>query len=116
MGVLRRRDLGLAASCDRPHVAVHAFDLDRLPGGDAAFPVELGLGGRALERQERAGREAREAGEGGNPHGHSSLDTTPGGQSLMSPSNDSSSSRAVPEPMVKLNRCFALPVSRTGKH
>ena len=34
----------------------------------------------------------------------------------MSPSNDSSSSRALPEPMVKLNRCLALPVSWTGKH
>src|SRR5882762_5684231 len=65
-------------------------------------------------------REARDA------HGHSSwwssyclkkksLSRCPGRQILMSPPNDSSSSRALPEPSVTLKRCFVFPVSCTGK-
>src|SRR5206468_9150363 len=48
-------------------------------------------------------------------HCHFSL-SRPGRHSLMSPLKDSSSSRALPEPIVKLKRCFVLPVSVTGKH
>src|SRR3989449_11384173 len=46
LGALRRGDLGLAAApCDRPHVAVHALDLDLLAGRDLSPPVEVALRG-----------------------------------------------------------------------
>src|SRR2546430_11911239 len=102
--------------------AVHSLDLDRLPGGDLPLPVELVLG-RGLP-----GREGQTRGDEqqcGRAHGHSSslslslwlssLVTCPGRQILMSPSNDSTSRRALPEPIVELNRCLVLPVNLMGK-
>src|SRR5439155_13869989 len=111
LGALRRGDLGLAAApCDRPHVAVHALDLDLLACRDLSLPVEVALRGK----RGRGGRDEAQQHES-VVHGHFSL-SRPGRQSLMSPLKDSSSSRALPEPIVKLKRCFVLPVSVTGKH
>src|SRR6266576_3758065 len=108
-------------------IAVHALDLDRLARGDWALPMELTLGGCCARRQ-RQGSRGGEQRDYGNAHRQSSfwssslslslswsLDNCPGRQILMSPPNDSSSSRALPEPMVKSNRCFVFLLSCTGK-
>src|SRR5437588_171293 len=126
--VLHGRHLDVARAGDGADVAVHALDLDGLARGDLALPVELALGGRRAG--ERQGGRDDERPERGQAHGHSSswcwlwslsssrslsLASWPGRHSRMSPSNDSSSSRALPEPIVKLKRCLVLPVSWTGK-
>src|SRR5437763_6422083 len=126
--MLHRRHLDVPRSGDGADVAVHAFDLDRLARGNLALPVELTLGRRgAGERQGGRDDERRERGEA---HDHSSswcwswslfslrslyLASCPGRHSRMSHSNNSSSSRALPDPIVKLKRCLVLPVSCTGK-
>src|SRR5438034_3910020 len=91
--------------------------------------MKLTLGGCCARRQ-RQGSRGGEQRDYGNAHRQSSswssslslslslslpCDNCPGRQILMSPPNDSSSSRALPEPMVKLKRCFVFPVSCTGK-
>src|SRR5437870_8283607 len=133
--VLHRRDLHVARAGHGVDVAIHALDLDRLARGNLPLPVELTLGRRgAGERQGGRDDERRERGQA---HGHSSswslswslsqslsltrqslsLPSWPGRHSRMSPLNDSSSSRALPEPIVTLKRCLVLgSVSWTGKH
>src|SRR6184192_3052898 len=126
--MFHRRHLDFARTGDGVDVAVHAFDLDRLARGNLALPVELTLGRRGAG--ERQGGRDDERRKGGEAHDHSSswswswflfsfrslsLASCPGRHSRMSPLNDSSSSLAVPEPIVKLKRCLVLPVSCTGK-
>src|SRR5213082_4139550 len=123
--MFHRRHLDFARAGDGVDVAIHALDLDRLARGNLALPVELTLGHRGAGEQ--GGRDD-ERPERGEAHDHSSswswswslssfrsLASCPGRHSRMSPLNDSSSSRALPEPIVKLNRCFVLgPTSCTG--
>src|SRR5438128_4965595 len=126
--MLHGRYLDLTRAGDGVDVPVHTLDLDRLARGKLTLPVELTLGRRgAGERQGGRDDERRERGQA---HGHSSswswslswsrslsLASWPGRHSRMSPLNDSSSSRALPEPIVKLKRCLVLgSVSWTGKH
>src|SRR5204862_8316391 len=127
--MLTRRHLDVARSGVGAYVAAPTLDLDRLARGKLALPAELTLGRRgAGERQGGRDDERRERGEA---HDHSSswswswflfsfrslsLASCPGRHSRMSPSNDSSSSRAVPDPIVKLKRCLVLGgVSWIGK-
>src|SRR2546426_63486 len=122
--VLHGAHLHVPRAGARADIAVHALDLDRLARGDGALPMELTLGGCCAGRQRQGGRDGEQR-EHGDAHGHSSwwsssclsfssclfLRSCPGRQILMSPPNDSSSSRALPEPSVKLNRCLVFPVS-----
>src|SRR2546428_7213832 len=72
---------------------------------------------KAPRPEDGEGREhRRDRGHQRSAHHRSSFLSRPGRHSLMSPLKDSSSSRALPEPIVKLKRCFVLPVSVTGKH
>src|SRR5437867_3327749 len=125
--VLHGGHLDVRRAGDRADVAVHPLDLDRFAGGDFALPVKLILGGYRAWHQRQGGRRGEQR-EYGDAHRQSSswssslslslslsLSSCPGRQILMSPPNDSSSSRALPEPRVKLKRCFVFPVSCTGK-
>src|SRR5207249_11989851 len=88
--------------------------------------MELTLGGCCARRQRQDSRGGEQR-DYGNAHRQSSswssslslslswsLDNCPGRQILMSPPNDSSSSRALPEPTVKSNRFFVFLLSCTG--
>src|SRR2546430_7111258 len=78
--------------------------------------LPLSSGGRDGASQQREG------GEGDGAHGQLSSWSSwclscswPGRHSLMSPLKVSSSSRALPDPIVKLKRCLVVVVTLTGK-
>src|SRR5213596_2008854 len=117
--VLRARDFDLAARhADGVDVPVHTLDLQPLAAREAAAPMKLALGSGGRHD----GRKQHEGGERYDTHGQWSSwwlwrlsCSCPGRHSLMSPLNVSSSARALPDPIVKLNRCLLVLVTLTGK-
>src|SRR6059058_2015679 len=117
--VLRARNIDLAAShADGVDIPVHTLDLQPLAARESAAPMELPLG---RDRPD-ASREQHAGGERDGTHGQWSSwslwrlsCSCPGRHSLMSPLNVSSSARALPDPIVKLNRCLLVLVTLTGK-
>src|SRR5438094_964695 len=117
--VLCARNIDLAAShADGVDIPVHTLDLQPLAARESAAPMELPLG---RDRPD-ASREQHAGGERDGTHGQWSSwslwrlsCSCPGRHSLMSPLNVSSSARALPDPIVKLNRCLLVLVTLTGK-